>query len=387
MKQDRLLKENVDLNSSVFGCNLNPKPKVRILYWILLLILAAVFCIAAFVKIDISASSRGIVRSPEENIAIESSYSGEIVEFKMSENKYVHIGDTLATIRSIRHLQQKELVEAQITQNLLYTKDLLQLTRTKGRGGLSQPLYQAEANKYHSQISDLEIARSLAKKEFETERNLFQSNATSEQSYLQAKAKYHSLEAQLVNTEDNYQSKWESDLKNLKDQYIELSTQLKLITEEEKNLVVRATVPGRLYQIKGYQNGSFIQSNTPLGYISNDADLLVECYVASKNIGYIRLGQDVLLQFDAFNYRDWGSLKSKVVEVLNDVIVTDGYPMFRVRCSLPTRTLRTKSGYIGKIGKGQTLTVQFYLNQRTLLQLLFDNIDNWLNPTQNLESK
>lgn len=73
MKQGKRLESGEEvIHSSVFNCSLSSKPKVRTLYWVLLLIIATILGVSIFVKIDISVSSRGIVRSPEENISIES---------------------------------------------------------------------------------------------------------------------------------------------------------------------------------------------------------------------------------------------------------------------------------------------------------------------------
>ena len=54
--------------------------------------------------------------------------------------------------------------------------------------------------------------------------------------------------------------------------------------------------------------------------------------------------------------------------------------MFRVRCAVKENTLQLKNGYKGMLQKGLTYTARFYLTRRTLWQLLFDKLDNWLNP-------
>ena len=39
-----------------------------------------------------------------------------------------------------------------------------------------------------------------------------------------------------------------------------------------------------------------------------------------------------------------------------------------------------KNGYKGDISKGMTLTARFLIANRSLWQLLYDKVDNWLNP-------
>jgi membrane fusion protein, peptide pheromone/bacteriocin exporter len=69
-----------------------------------------------------------------------------------------------------------------------------------------------------------------------------------------------------------------------------------------------------------------------------------------------------------------------VTEVLQDVVLLDNKPMFRVRCTIDQKYVQLKNGYKGNIQKGLTFTAQFKLNRRSLWQLLFDKLDNWLNP-------
>ena len=73
-------------------------------------------------------------------------------------------------------------------------------------------------------------------------------------------------------------------------------------------------------------------------------------------------------------------IHGKVSQLLNDVVLIDQKPMFRVRCVLDKNSLQLKNGYQGNIQKGLTFTARFQLNRRSLWQLLFDKVDNWLNP-------
>jgi HlyD family secretion protein len=86
---------------------------------------------------------------------------------------------------------------------------------------------------------------------------------------------------------------------------------------------------------------------------------------------------------DAFNYNQWGLASGKVNEISKDIININEQPVFRVRCSLDTRFLQLKNGYRGNLKKGMTLTGRFYLTDRSLWQLLFDKIDDWMNPNNN----
>lgn len=135
-------------------------------------------------------------------------------------------------------------------------------------------------------------------------------------------------------------------------------------------------------QLAGRYPGSYVQPGEVLGVISPDSNLLVECYVSPKDIGLLRPGMTARMQVDAFDYNQWGLVQAKIAEVSNDVVVINEQPVFKVRCQLAQHFLTLKEGYKGYLKKGMTLRARFVVTERSLFDLLYDNADDWLNPTQ-----
>jgi HlyD family secretion protein len=88
----------------------------------------------------------------------------------------------------------------------------------------------------------------------------------------------------------------------------------------------------------------------------------------------------VRFQVNAFNYNQWGLAYGKITALPNDIQIVDGKPVFKVKCSLDLEYLELKNGYKGYLKKGMTLQAHFIVTQRTLWQLLYDKIDDWMNP-------
>jgi HlyD family secretion protein len=86
------------------------------------------------------------------------------------------------------------------------------------------------------------------------------------------------------------------------------------------------------------------------------------------------------MQIDAFNYNDWGLVTGRVSEIPEDFTLIDGQPVFRVRTTLDQDALTLKNGVRGRLRKGMTLRARFLVTERTLLQLLRDDLNDWLNP-------
>ncbi len=106
----------------------------------------------------------------------------------------------------------------------------------------------------------------------------------------------------------------------------------------------------------------------------------MESNVSPNDIGLIQKNQKVKFQIDAFNYNQWGLLEGKVIEIDNNITIQENQAFFKVRCLLNTKEMKLKSGYKTKVSKGMTLTTRYIIARRSLFDLLFDKVDDWLNP-------
>jgi HlyD family secretion protein len=88
----------------------------------------------------------------------------------------------------------------------------------------------------------------------------------------------------------------------------------------------------------------------------------------------------VRFQVHSFNYNQWGLASGNVLELSSDVHLINEMPLFKARCSLDQDYLQLENGHKGYLKKGMSLQVSFIITERTLWQLLFDKVDDWLNP-------
>lgn len=116
--------------------------------------------------------------------------------------------------------------------------------------------------------------------------------------------------------------------------------------------------------------------------ISPDGDLIAECYIAPKDIGYMKLGMMGKMQVSAFNHTEWGMLQATVDTIFDDIAVSDDgrQSFYKVYCTMTKNNLTLKNGYTGYVKKGMYVNTNFIVARRTIFQLLYDKLDNWLNP-------
>jgi len=351
----------------------------KAIYGLILLMILIVFISLPLVYVDISSQSRGVIRSPYENTTIQSALYGEVVSYRMLENKSVQKGDTLIILNSDKLNEQIFLAQQKIKENDHFVSDIACLLSAKYNQILT-PKYRGEYYRYRAKLNEQQISVNYLRKELATQKTLADQKVISNFDYLQSKNNYEKANEQLKALEQDYQTNWVADQTTLNQQNIELASNIKQLEKEKNQYVILAPMSGTLLQVAGFQKGNFISPSQNLAYISSNNVLLAECYISPSDIGYIQQNQQVIFQFDAFNYHDWGMVQGNVSQVLNDVVLINQKPMFKVRCSLNKNSLKLKNGYRGDIQKGLTFTARFQLNRRSLWQLLFDKVDNWLNP-------
>ena len=369
--------EIIENTVECYHARINTRSKA--IYGLILVMILSVFVSLPLVQVDISSQSRGVIRSPYENTTIQSALYGEVTSYRMLENKMVQKGVTLIILNSDKLNEQIALANKKIQENDLFISDIACLLSAK-YNQLLTPKYRGEYYRYQAKLNEQRISVSYLRKELATQKSLADQKVISNFDYLQSKNNYDKANERLKALEQDYQTNWVADQTTLNQQNNELISNIKQIEKEKQQYVILAPMSGSLVQVAGFQKGNFISPGQNLAYISTNNLLLAECYISPSDIGYIRQNQPVTFQFDAFNYHDWGMLQGKVSQLLNDVVVIDQKPMFRVRCTLDKNSLQLKNGYRGNIQKGLTFTARFKLNRRSLWQLLFDKVDNWLNP-------
>ena len=137
-----------------------------------------------------------------------------------------------------------------------------------------------------------------------------------------------------------------------------------------------------MINIQAQELGSFVSTGTRLGQISPETDLLVECYVNPSDIGLLKESSNITFQIDAYNYNQWGLATGQILEIGKDIELINNQPIFKVRCKINEKYLQLKNGFKGNLKKGMALNANFELTERSVYDLLYDKMDDWLNPSR-----
>jgi len=180
-------------------------------------------------------------------------------------------------------------------------------------------------------------------------------------------------------------STWQATLTELESNLTITQNKNDQFTESKKEYVVTAPINGYLMNLSGVERGSIITSGVSLAEISPDAEIIAECFIKPMDIGLIDKSKPINFQIDAFNYNQWGLATGRILDVSQNVLIIENQPVFKLRCKINEHFLQLKNGAKGAIGKGMTFNARFELAERSLYQLLYDKLDDWMNPAQNTQ--
>lgn len=359
---------------------------------VLIFIVFSLLCLP-FIFVDVSVQSSGLVRPLTYKSIITAPVSGRVKAVYMEDNLPVKDNQTLIVLEA-------ELIEEQIVTNSNriikvenFIRDLKRLaiiikdTALEEVNSFKTSLYALSYLHFQQQLSDAKNQYGKVKKEFDRNKLLYEEKVI-------AQVDFDNIEFDLkqsiiaINTLEKAQaSKWQAELNNYQQELAELEAENRRLQKEKERYIIRSPLSGTIQSFSGIYNGSFIYANQEIAEVSPDSELIVECYITPADIGLLKEGTPARFQIDAFNYNEWGMITGKIIEISNDIIVTDGKPFFKIKCSLDEKSLKLKNGYVGTMKKGMTLQARFLITQRSLFQLLYDKVDDWVNPNRaNIET-
>ncbi|MDR1682008.1 MAG: HlyD family secretion protein [Candidatus Symbiothrix sp.] len=356
-----------------------------LVYLVVLLAVTAAFASLPFVYVQVSTQARGIIRTPNENNQLQTAVYGEVVDIRIAENQTVALGDTLLVLNSENIDVQIDRTREKIRENTAFIADISALLSNQF-SLLKTPKYLYESNLYQSSENEQQTRIIYLQQEFSMTEQLYNKGAIAKSEFLQSQNTYDNAVRGRENLREQFRNRWQAERTGYELETKQLHSEIARLEDEKTKYALLAPVAGAVIQFSGIQRGNFIAPGQIVAQISNNSGLLIECYVSPSDIGYINENQQVKFQMDAFNYNQWGLAQGIVTEISNDIISMNEQPVFRVRCSLDTPFLSLKNGYRGNLKKGMTLTGRFYLTDRSLWQLLFDKIDDWLNPNDFYEN-
>lgn len=353
--------------------------------FVLLLVIAAVAALP-FVSTTISVNAQGITRPASERTEVNNVVAGIIDKVYYREGDTVTKGAVLLRIRDNISHSKRIMNDFGIGQSEDFIHDLKILMVAKLNDTtytqLIAPLYKEQLSQYLSAAAQQHADLRKATKELDINQQLVDEKVIAPKEFFDTQVAYDKAVAATKSLEREQRSNWQQDLIKYNLETSQYREQLNEVNSDAGFYEVKAPLSGTVQNINTLYAGGSLQAGQSICTISPNDSLLGECYVSTKDIGLIKQGQSVLFQVDAFNYNYFGTLKGKVMSIGNDYIVQQQGqpPSFVVRCKFQNTKFHLKNGYQNALKKGLTFQARFIIGRRTLWQLLWDNLNDWLNP-------
>ncbi|MDR2122948.1 MAG: HlyD family secretion protein [Flavobacteriaceae bacterium] len=349
------------------------------LYLAVLLTVAVVFALLPVIKVDISTQSRGLVRTVSENVPISTMVSGRVISVNLRNNQIVKKGEVLLTLETAPLDVQTNTNETLRTDFSALLSDLERVTSGKPTE-LETAEIQREYQAYIRHTEELKTSLTQAQRVYKRNKSLYDQGVISASEMEKYEYDLQAAQTALRTAEQQQYARWQTQKREALQQIKNYDGSIKQIEADKKNYTITAPISGSIVNFNGMQKGAFLNASQTIAEISASDGLLVETYVSPDDIGLIRKGQVVNFQMDAYNYNQWGLLTGKVTDIDSDVTVQGDNAFFKVRCLLNKDYLQLKNGYKGHIKKGMSLTARFIIDRRSLWNLLYDQVDDWMNP-------
>ena len=362
--------------------------KGRGIYLIVLLALVGAGALLPILKVDVTVRSVGLIRPVVEKSEIKARVSGLVQEVLVEGRETVQKGQPLLTVQAKALDERADLLHAQLDEKERFLADLDWLF-TLEEAGREEVIRRLESSKYRQAYAHFEgelreqrLQGQNAERTLERLQHLYERKAVARQKVEDAAfrlAQERSAAALIV---ERHRTQWQGDRVAYWMERERLQSELQQIKEERMYYTVKAPFRGTVEQLTSLGAGSYVQAGQRLAVLSPRSELIAEVSVTPQDIGLLTEGAPVRMQIDAFNYNQWGFVTGRVTSIADDFMLVDGAPMFRVGCSIDQAVLVLENGVKGHLRKGMTLQARFFVARRSLFQLLYDDVNNWLNPNQ-----
>ena len=346
--------------------------------------LATVIATAAalpLIKVNVTVRSPGIIRPATEKQEIHALVSALAAQVLVRDNQTVAQGDTIVLLHATALDDRAALLAARVTEKQSLVEDLT-LLLTGNDPALHTADYQREYRQFVTEVRDNRLAQERARREAARVRDLYRTQSTTASDLEDKEFQLAQLQSQGRMILERYRTRWQTALTSLRSDLQDLASQQAQVAEQRAAYTITAPASGTVELVASLYAGSPVQEGEFLAVISPRSDFVAQVYVAPRDIGLVRPGMAVRLLVDAFNYSDWGVIEGSVTEISDDFVEVDGRPMFKVTCALARTRLSLANGFTSTVRKGMTLQARFVVAERSLLQLLRDDVNDWLNPAR-----
>ena len=406
-------------------------PLGHIVIWMTVLLLMTAGAWLYFGKLDVVVSGQGKLASESGTKILQSSASGTVVDIKVREGQRIKKGDIVVELDKKVAQQNVESVEktlaiAKIERSIAKGVSSSIVMDDINKSGLTEETKQSLIEKMHAQNDILEFRKLLSStnltnlqkqlsqldsvgkdlndmltkdKAKEQQINKLMEHGTPLQQ-MQLRSDLNSVRQKISSLESSLSSQKqqmaqvESAIDNAKNQaamslnelrmsntaiaisqdnkIIELENSLSRARVALEQTTIVAPVDGTVLSLKTNTIGGVVSAAQIIAEITPlEESLVVEATLQSRDIGFVNVGQRVVVKVDAYSFQRYGYLSGTVQSISPDAIVNDKLGLiYRIKVKLDN--LKTSKNIELKMIPGMNSVVEITTGNRRAIEFLLD---------------
>ena len=150
----------------------------------------------------------------------------------------------------------------------------------------------------------------------------------------------------------------------------ELSAQINAILFSNKTQQIKSPVDGFVGKLLVHTEGGVVSPNDNLiSIVPSDAPLIIKASVLNKDIGFLKLGQEVAVKIDTFSFQKYGLLYGNIIEISKDAIEDEKLGLI-YEIKIKPKSLDIKvEGEIKRLEIGMSVIAEVKTGKRRVIEL------------------
>ena len=165
-------------------------------------------------------------------------------------------------------------------------------------------------------------------------------------------------------------SSWIETYLNKEKEKRELSAQINAILFSNKIQQIKSPVDGFVGKLLIHTKGGVVSPNDNLiSIVPSDAPLIIKANVLNKDIGFLKLGQEVAVKIDTFSSQKYGLLHGNIIEISKDAIEDERLGLiYEIKIKPKNLDIRV-DGEIKQLEIGMSVMAEVKTGKRRVIEL------------------
>lgn len=354
--------------------NVRGKP----VYFAAIILLICSIIALPLIKVDVTFSTRGILRTAENSTRITVPVAGMIVRNFIRPNCFVHKDDTLIILH--HEALENELGAVLAAKSMIkgYIDDLEGLI--DGRSAGKTERYRHAEMEYRHETDLLKNELNFIRDNHQTSKQLYEEGYIARMDYESIRKQLLSAESRLEVKRKEFLTRWQGELSGYTLEHLQLNTKLAHLQKMKDLHYIKAPVQGYIVDYRDLSTGSYLSVNDVVARIVPDHELVATCMVSPDKISRISVGQQVRLNIDTYPGTAFGFIEGTVTSIPEDATVYSDIPGFPVICSIQQEVQQRSGDLHVALKSGMTFTGLFILSKRSIWKLIIERGEKLLLP-------